>query len=186
MKFTDSEKLIITMLAEIYEKLEVNGNVNHQLVKAAIEKNFLWAFNWGQVGFDISEQEPLPKEVVEVFNHLKMWSYIEKSYAELTQENKNDLEKKLSSLGINPVFLGYDKSKEATHYNILKFLFSYCKRFSFLGNRELNSHSPVLESYKRMWAVFSPMLEISDFEKLSIEQLALVLHEQMDPDSRYN
>jgi hypothetical protein len=42
MKFSDGEKLIIVMLAEIYKAMGIKGNIDPDLVQSAISAGNLW------------------------------------------------------------------------------------------------------------------------------------------------
>jgi hypothetical protein len=46
MKLSDGEKLILIMLSDVYEKLEIEGEINPKFVKSAIGSGHPWGLKW--------------------------------------------------------------------------------------------------------------------------------------------
>ncbi len=79
MKLTNAEKLIVTMLADLHEKLAID-EVSTKLIKQAIYSNNTWALSWEFTGIVGESPEQTPPEVLLVLDILDMWSFIEEAY----------------------------------------------------------------------------------------------------------
>ncbi|WP_264627871.1 YfbU family protein [Candidatus Symbiopectobacterium sp. NZEC135] len=100
MKLTNSEKLILTMLSEIYEKLGMNDGHNEidgNFVKSAIQKNHTWALSWKYQGIAFDEEDQ-PHEVDEVVNYLDMWDFLEESAGSLSAADQAELVERMLDL----------------------------------------------------------------------------------------
>jgi uncharacterized protein YfbU (UPF0304 family) len=155
VQFTDGEKLITIILCDIYNHLKIKGNIDPKLVSSAIHGGHLWALRWELSGLLHGHVDD-PREVTEVVDILDMWSFIEEAFETFS---KKDLEviKKADTRFASGKFLGFDGNNEGTHRSIALFLTRDMNRFSRFKDRELNSHSPVLDSYRRMFKVFEPI-----------------------------
>lgn len=156
MNLSDGEKLIIFMLAEMYEKLDVNGETEPDFLRSAIVNDHLWAIRWKYSGipFEPAEDPPLVKEVVDI---LEMWSYIEYTYSKLDEKQRQELAQEAAPLGENPRFRGFDGNYESDHMSVAMFMVNQLDRFQEFRGRNFNCHHPSLENHKRMLAVFEPL-----------------------------
>ena len=88
MELRDSEKLILFMLCEIYERVSIKDSVDPALVKEAIHSGNTWALKSQYPGiFDASESKQ--SVITEVKNYLGMWSYLERGFGALTPAEKS-------------------------------------------------------------------------------------------------
>jgi hypothetical protein len=71
MKFTNADKLIVTMLADLHEKLGID-EVRTKLIKQAIYSNNTWALSWELTGIVGDSPEQTPPEVSLVVDILDM------------------------------------------------------------------------------------------------------------------
>lgn len=156
MKLSNSEKLILLMLSEVYDKLELNG-VDTNLLRSAIYTENTWALDWEMPGVVGSEREPTPPLVQEVVKYCDMWSFLEESYASFDAAIKEEIAKDAEPFGRHIRFPGFDGNNEADALSIARILVNDMGRFSRFKGRDLNSHSPLLPSYARMWEVFEPI-----------------------------
>lgn len=183
MKLTDGEKLIILMLTELYEKLQIDGEIDPDFLRSAIFHDHLWGIRWkyGGIPFEPAENPPVVREVLDI---LDMWRFIEFAYAKLTEEEKKRLAEVAKSLGENPRFTGFDGNNESEHMSAAMFLVNQLDRFQEFKGRDFNCHCPSLDAHKRMLAVFEPLRASIAYGAISVEQLAKLLNERVCPDCR--
>ena len=119
--------------------------------------------------------EPTPPEVSLVVDILDMWSFIEEAYERFDGEEKSALEAKASLLGNQIEFVGFDGNNESKYMSIANFLTKEMKRFTRFADRELNSHCPVIDGYRRMLREFLLIRPTLVNRRLSVEEMAGVL-----------
>jgi uncharacterized protein len=183
MKLTDGEKLILTMLCELYEKMKVDGGIDPKFIRSAIYRDHTWAIGWEYTGipFERKDAPPIVKEVVEV---LDMWGFIEEAYEVLSEEDKAIIEKEADPFGKDPKFSGFDGNNEASHMSVAMFLVDDLGRFQRFKGRDMNSHVPSVDTYKRMYRIFETMRVDLIRGRLNVNQLIEILKEQVHPDYR--
>lgn len=183
MKITDGEKLILLMLSELYDKLKVEGEVEPDFIRSAIFSDNLWSIPWKYSGIPFEEQET-PEIVKEVLDILDMWSLIEHSYEELSEQDKKYLEEAAHPFGKDPKFRGFDGNNETSYMGTASFLVNDLDRFVEFKGRSFNSHMPSIEAYKRMLSAFEPIRRSLNFVPLSVQQLEKILMEMVHPENR--
>lgn len=183
MKVTDGEKLILLMLSELYDKLEVDGEVEPDFIRSAIFSDKTWSIPWKYSGIPFENQET-PEIVKEVLDILDMWSFIEYSYGELSDEGKAYVEKEASPFGIDPKFRGFDGNNETDYMGTASFIVNQLDRFEEFKGRNFNSHCPSVDGYQRMLSVFEKIRGDIYFESLNAEQIARILKEKIHPKNR--
>jgi uncharacterized protein YfbU (UPF0304 family) len=184
MELSDGEKLILLMLCQIHEHLKLKGDVTDTaLVKEAIHSGNIWGLEWGMPGvFHGSETS---EEVVhEMVNILAMWQRLEESFNNLKPNDKKWLADQ-SDLGRDVKFHGFDgNSQIEVHYiSSARFMIDYLDRFKLFKGRDLNSHMPSLEAYRRMLPVFEPILRQVSNQDFSKEQIQQVLDAYRHPEA---
>ena len=95
--------------------------------------------------------------------------------AELSKSDKELLATTVPHFGEHVRFRGFDGNNEGEHLSIALFLIEEMNRFSKFKGRELNSHSPTLERYRRMLAIFLPMRATLIGISLNVDQLSKIL-----------
>jgi hypothetical protein len=183
MKITDGEKLILLMLSELYDALEVRGEIEPKFIREAIFSNNLWALPWKYSGIPFEDQED-PEIVKEVLNILDMWSFIEHSYEQLSNEDKTFLEKGAAPFGKDPKFPGFDGNNESDYMGTASFIVNDLERFEGFKGRNFNSHCPSIDGHRRMLSVFKEIRENLNFGPMSAEDLAAILKERIHPSRR--
>jgi len=174
MKFTNAEKLIVTMLADLHEKFEID-NVDTRLIKQAIYSNNTWALSWELPVMAGDSLEPTPPEVSLVVDILDMWSFVEAAYERFNETEKSELEAKAGPLSNHVEFVGFDGNNESQYLSIANFLTKDMKRFTRFADRELNSHCPVIDGHRRMLREFLLIRPKLVNRRLSVEEMAGVL-----------
>lgn len=183
MKFTDGEKLIILMLSELHEKLDINGEIDPDFVKSAIFNDKLWGLRWKYPGIPF-EAEDDPEIVKVVVDILDMWSFIEHSYQNLSDEDKHKLEEDAAPFGKDPKFQGFDGNNETEYMGTAMFVVNDLDRFEEFKGRSFNSHCPSIDSHQRMLSAFEPIRKKLTFEPLSVNELTTILKEKTHPSNR--
>ncbi len=166
MKLSDSEKLILIMMGEIYKKLEIVGEIDTGFIESAITTNNTWGISHEYAIFENTDN---PK-VEEVSSILNMWSVIESSYYKLTDEDKILVEK-----DNNLEFKGFDGNNEADELSIARFFIENLNKFVEFKNRDINSHMPSIEKYRKMLLIFKPMREGIGSNFIDAKQLIEIL-----------
>jgi hypothetical protein len=181
MILSDGEKLILTMLCEIYEKLGIEGDVDPKFIQETIYSGQHWGLRWKYSGiFEAkSADDSVVSESVKILN---MWNIIESSYSRLTLEEKAEVARKSKHFGDDPKFRGFDANNE-NHFAVAHYLIDDLKRFSSFSGRYINSHMPLVDAYRRMLEVFDPMLDDLRGGGLTVDQIVEVLNAQIYPES---
>jgi len=180
MKITDGEKLILMMLSELYDKLEVDGEIEPKFVQSAIFSNNLWGIPWKYPGIPFEEQD-IPGIVKEVLDILDMWSFIEYRYDNLSEADKDYLEKELKFFGKNPKFPGFDGNNETEYMSTARFIVNDLNRFDEFKGRDFNSHLPSISAYRRMLSSFQEIQEKLSHDHFAVKDLVYILKAWQKP-----
>lgn len=183
MKLSDGEKLIVLMLSELYEKLDVKGEIEPDFIKSAIFSDQLWGVKWKYSGIPFEESDD-PEIVKEVVDILDMWSFIEHAYSKLNEEEKAKLESDVPYFGKDPKFIGFDGNNETEYMGTAMFLVNELERFQEFSGRSFNSHCPSIDGHKRMLSAFEPIRQTLSYEPLNLAQLTTILKEKVNPSRR--
>lgn len=183
MKITDGEKLILLMLSELYERLNIEGEIEPAFIKSAIFSGNLWGIPWKYSGIPFEDQKT-PEIVKKVVDILDMWRFIEADYQKLSEEDKKKLEKDARPFGKDPKFPGFDGNNEPEYINVASFIINELERFEEFRGRSLNAHSATLETYQRMLSAFEPIRKNLMVGSMSLAQLTTVLKAKTHPDYR--
>lgn len=183
MKITDGEKLILLMLSELYDNLEIDGEIEPDFIRSAIFSEKTWSIPWKYSGIPFESQET-PEIVSEVLDILEMWSFIEYSYGELDDAGKSLVEKGAAPFGKDPKFRGFDGNNETDYMSTASFIVNQLDRFQEFEGRDFNSHCPSIDGYKRMLSVFEEMRKNLYLQVLSPDQLIKILKETIHPEHR--
>ncbi len=183
MKISDSEKLILMMLSDIYDKLKIDGGIDPDFIRNAIYTENTWALRHKYSGIPFEDNET-PPIVREVFDILDMWRMIEFSYAELNNEDKEFVEKEAILFGKNPKFSGFDGNNESKYMSTVEFLVNDLDRYREFKGRDFNSHAPKLDIYHRMLTIYKPIVEKNSDSVLLAQDLVNILKEKIHPSNR--
>jgi len=183
VEITDGEKLILGMLAELHTHMKIKSELEPDFIMNAIYGGHYWGLSWKYSGLFHGNKDDA-RNVSEVVSVLDMWSFIESSYAALPAKDKTRVEKEAEPFGKNPRFRGFDGNNETEHLGIAYFLIEKLERFSSFDGRDLNSHMPSLDMYRRMYRVFDPMRRNLIGRTLTADELIAVLNEETHPENR--
>lgn len=183
MKLSDGEKIIILMLTELYQKLQIDGEMEPEFLRSAIFNDMLWGIKWKYSGIPFSDTED-PEIFKEVLDILEMWSRIERSYARLDAAGKESIRQGLGVLGESPQFQGFDGNNESEYVGTALFLVNELERFVEFKGRGFNCHHPSIDMHRRMLVAFETMRGKFMVTDLSADQLLNILREQIHPSNR--
>ncbi len=177
MQLTNPERLILVMLAEIHEKLGIQKGIDTKLLAKSIHTNNTWALSCELPGI-IAEDSPdtTPPQVTEVSKILAMWRSIEEAYQSFRPTDKAKIKTEASPFGEHVQFTGFDGNNESKHMGIARFLIEQMDSFSHFTGRNLNSHCPVLDEYRRMLTAYEPMQGTLVGHGLNADQVIEILN----------
>jgi uncharacterized protein YfbU (UPF0304 family) len=155
MKLSDGEKLILIMLADMYKHLKIKGGeFDPDFIVSTIVRDHLWGFSLAHPGIPF-EHEETPREVKETLDVLDMWRMLELDYKGLPTADK----KKVQAATEPVKFIGFDANDEKEHHGIALYLVNQLKTHEHFKNRDLNSHIPSIDGYRRMLRVFKSLVD---------------------------
>ena len=156
LKLSDGEKLITSLLCEMYKHLKIDSDIDPSFVEEVLYGGHYWGLKWQYPGiFDVeADRIETVHEVVDVLN---VWWFLEQSYARLSEKDKDRVKKEAEPFGDHVVFRGFDGNEEIEYLNIAQFLIDKLNRFVDFRGRDLNSHMPSLDWHRRMVRAFKPI-----------------------------
>lgn len=179
--FNDGETLIVSMICEIYKHLKIDGEIDPNFVQSALFGGHLWGLRWKYPGLFHGHVDN-DTNVSEVVNILDMWSFLESGFAKLSKVDKARVK---SETGYDEItFIGFDGNNESEHLGIARFLIEELDRFASFKKRDLNSHMPVIESYRRMYHAFEPIRRTLTGGELNAGQIIEMMKARVHPDNR--
>ena len=113
MKLSDGEKLIVTMLCDLYQKLKIEGDLDPELLLAAIRSGNMWMLD-AEYSNGFGKDVP-GEEVRETADILDMWQFIEGAAARLSPADRAKLLEEAAPFGADPTFGGFDSHEEGRH-----------------------------------------------------------------------
>lgn len=77
-----------------------------------------------------------------------------------------------------------DGNNENEYLNVSRFLIEHLDRFSDFKGRDLNSHMPSIDAYRRMYTVFEPIRGPLGSGNLAADQIIEILKAAVHPSRR--
>ena len=185
LRFSGPEMLIVHMLCELFKTLKLKSReLDIPFLQQALYGGHFWALKWDWSGVFHNHADS-PEVVKEVVDVLDMWDFVESSYERLEAKEKAQLEKDVEFFGKDPKFRGFDGNNETEHLGVARFMIEQMDRFQrFKDRKDLNSHMPSIDTYRRMLDVFQPMRSMLHGGSLSASQLAAILSAMVHPSRR--
>lgn len=184
MKLSDGEKIIVSMLADLHKALKVESDLDPEFIQEALTSGQTWAIRSRYPGLlnDYGVDDATVRTVHEV---LSFWSVVERSYDQLSDTDKARIEAEAQPFGKNPRFPGFDGNNESELMGTAAFMVEHLGMYpEFEGRANLNSHMPTRDSFRRMQAVYKPMVEKSFNYDLTADGLIAILRERIHPENR--
>lgn len=175
VRISDGEKLILMMLGDLCGHQGVDSEIDPRFVADAISSGHYWGLDWKYPGLFHGHADSR-QTVSEVVDILDMWTFIETGYASLSEAEKKKIALDAHPYGDHVKFHGFDGNNESSHLAIARFMIEKLGRFPKLGNRDLNSHSPSIERYRRMVAIFEPIRQTLVGREISSSEIVTLLN----------
>ena len=173
-RMSAGEMLILMMLRDLYKHLGARGEIDPDFVAETIWGGHFWGLNWAYTGLFHGHVDQ-PQAVDEVVDLLEMWHFIESGYDNLSHQDKQNLEIAAGARGKDVKFPGFDGNNESEQLGIAQFLIEHLERFQRFKGRDLNSHFPGIDTYRRMWPAFKPTRATLAGGELTYQQLVKIL-----------
>ena len=180
VEISDGEKLILLMLCDICKHQKIPSELDPEFVTNAIVNGHYWGMEWEYSGL-FDRHIDSPAVVSEVVDVLDMWSFIESGYAKLSDDDKASVESDATPFGHHVRFSGFDGNNETEHLSVALFLIRDLKRFQIFKRRDLNSHCPIIDRYRRMLNIFEPMRPTLIGRELSATEIVGLLGASRNP-----
>lgn len=183
MKLTSAEKLILLMLTDIYKKLSIkDAEIDPDFILSAISTGNTWALSWRYDGLS-ERNDTLDRIANETSDILDMWSFIERSWKELPSDQKKLVQTSANPFGTDVRFRGFDGNNETAHMSAARFFVENLDQFAEFKGRDFNSHSPSIDAYRRMFAVFEAIRRILGSRLFNADEITQLLLAQRYPQS---
>ncbi|QLQ26144.1 MAG: YfbU family protein [Dechloromonas sp.] len=181
MQLTNSEKLILVMLSEVYEKLDIKGEsgVDPKFIQSAIFSGHTWGVEW-KYSWIFDNPDAQPPELNDVINILDMWSIVEEAYEAFDDDQKAQLEQLTPLFGMRPAFPGFDGNGEDEFISIATFLTEQLDRFTRFKGRICDRGTPSVAGYRRMCEVLETFQPALFNRRLTVNELAQILSAASD------
>lgn len=164
MEFSNAERLIVLMLADLLANDPKRQSFDPAFIQEAILTGNSWAIDWEYPGAFAQEK---PEQIVsETTDILDMWEFIEEA-------SKHR-------------FPGFDKSRESEHASVARFLTEKMDRFTrFKGRSDKGIMG--LDGYRRMYKLFEPIrAKLADRASIALteEEIEIIIAERVHPANR--
>lgn len=182
LHFSAGEKLLISMTGTLMKHCGADGGVNPAFVEEAMSWGHYWALDEEYPGV-FHKHVDSRRVRSETGNILDMWDRIEDAVHKLNNDRKEELLKEFPAWG-NGIFPGFGGNDEAEHLNIARFLIERMQRFTRFADRDLDSHLPMVDAYRRALRVYEPVRINLVGRTLSLSELKQIMKEHTDPSHR--
>jgi len=172
-RLSDGEQLILLMLRDLFKHQKLKSEIDPDFIAETIWGGHSWALDWQYPGI-FHNHADRRETVTEVVNILDMWSFIERGYAKLSAKDKERVAKEAGRSDVQ--FIGFDGNNESEHRSVALFLINRLDRFGSFKGRDLNSHCPIIDRYRRMVANFEPVRKTLIGAELSASQIIELLN----------
>lgn len=166
----NSDRLIISLLCDLLKAQGVQGENDPDFIMSTILGGHFWAFKMQSHLFHSQvDDHATMREVVDT---LDMWDFIESSIAKLKKAERDALDE----VARMTEFIGYDGHTETEHMGVAHHLIHTMGRFGKYKQRALDSHSPTVSRYRKIYRAFEPLRPTLGLGRwLSFEQLKKLL-----------
>ncbi len=149
------DRLVTTMLCDIYKHLNVSGDLDTNFIKDAVSDGHFWALE--REYHSLIQASPVDNAIAtEAITILNMWYVLKMTYERMSDSDKEYVAKSIPFFKSPIFFPGFDGNNESKHYSVACFFIRKMGYFKELDdNTDLNSHGPSLQSYRNMLAVFN-------------------------------
>lgn len=111
---------------------------------------------------------------------LWMWSVVEKAYGRFSADERKRIELEAHPFGHDVRFKGFAGNEETKHLRAARDL--VYGDFHMFRGRDLDSHLPHLDWYRRMLRIFEDRLNTRPAEDLSVSDIIALMKARRPPD----
>lgn len=152
-----SKMLLLWMVAELLkQRTSQEDKEAAELVQQAIYSGHYRVLEW-ELTRILHDHVDRRGAVALVVDALDMWTLVERAYAGFSDAEKERIAAEVGPSGRDPRFLGFDGNQEVEYLGIARVMIEHMGWFEALKGRPINSHVPMIESYRRMTATFEPI-----------------------------
>lgn len=180
MSVSDGEKLIVTMLCDIYKRLEIDGAVNPDFVSKHVNGDF-WAIKREYSGIFGSEERE-PEDIKFVEDVLNMWRVLESGYDRLTPDDQERVKAARGAFGDAPRFEGFDG--HTPYPFIATTLVKDLDLWDEFAERPMDSHTPDTEVHARMLEASRAVRERLNYGPLDADAIIEIVDSRVHPENR--
>lgn len=183
MKYTQAEKLQISMLCEIYRKLGIDNSYDPDVIDSAITSDNYWVIDWEYQSLHSGEKTP--PEVTFVVDTIDMFSILEYTYNHMSKEEQTEVADAIGHFDPTHslIFPGFDGNNES-HYMTIAHMLESIGRFSGTDITK-NSHCPKEDIYRRMLEIFLPARKKFEHDVgISKQDFINILNARTHPENR--
>lgn len=176
MKFSDEQRLIVMMLADIQKELKINREFDPDFILRAAAWKHEFAIGWKHAS--VFEESDTPEGFRFVVNVLDMFSFLERANSELTAAERADLDARVGWKTAGRWFDGFDGNNESELRSYVGVAINELGMFEDLKNGkhdDFNSHGPREGRYARMLDVFLTIRPKLGDRELTVDDLVDVL-----------
>lgn len=184
MNFTPEQRLIVSLLCDIHQRLEIPNSYDSKLILDALQSHNDWAIQM-KYGETLGVANPLDEEAVFVCKVLDMCEFLEVAYTNLPAQDQATV-RELTRMNPEQVFAGFDGNNDSQLGSIAEFLVTKLHRFNYFQTRDFNAHGMPRDCYSRMLNAYNTawagrQLQPNDFTPVEI---ASILNERIHPTAR--
>jgi len=176
MKFTDEQRLIVMMLADIQKELKINREFDPDFIGKAAAWKHEFAIGWKHSSiFDGNDTPDGFRFVIDV---LDMFSFLERANAKLTAPERADLDARVGWSTKGRLFDGFDGNNEPELRSYVDVAINELGMFEDLKNGkydDFNSHGAREERYARMLDAFLTIRPQLGDRSITVDELVEVL-----------
>jgi hypothetical protein len=184
VRLSPGDKLILLALRDLFKHLKIkDSETDLDFIAETIFGGHSWGLEWRKPGV-FHGHEDSKAVVSETVDVLDMWSFLESGYAKLSKKDKDRVAAEAEPLGKHVKFTGFDGNNESEYIGVARFMTEHLDRFTSFKGRELNSHIPSTDAYRRMIAVFDPLRRTLIGRELDADEIISILKAWLHPSRR--
>ena len=171
MQLTAGEKLILTMLSEIYEHLGINvGRSTQPLSERQSTPAIYGVCNRATREYSTSRKRT-PRSLPRFATSLTCGGSSSLQLSVFSAEELDALEQAVGTVRTNQKFYGFDGNNEHEHLSIASFLINRLDQYTDFRGRDLNAHRHTIDGYRRMLLAFGPIRKTLGDGKMGLDDL---------------
>jgi uncharacterized protein YfbU (UPF0304 family) len=171
---SEGEKLILTMLCDLYRKVGAEGAIDPGFLQSAVRGGHYWAVEWQYPSFAHGHDNTVSQADF-VSKVLGLWRQIEESFRQLSADQKGKVMSE-AALTAQPSFPGWDGRRETDYMSIARFMTDRMNMFpSQKGKAGREAGKPSVSGYRKMLDLYDAFEQDARDRKLTAQELVNLL-----------